>query len=258
MYGSSFVPRVSITKAWDNLHFKALLSSAFRSPSIQNMDLNTNLQAETSTIAEIEAGYCFSESMDIVISGYDMLTKKPIVYYYDEAEDEDEYINGSRSGTRGLEVECRHKTRTLSFAGNYSFYITEAKNVEANYEVPQNHDVVLAFPAHKVSAWASYVLSNKLSIYGSFVFKGPRYGIVTYDKETENTLYKKFRPTYTINIMTNFRNILSQHLTFSAGIKNLFNANDAIIQPYNNLHAPMPGASRQFVVKAAYNIPFKH
>ena len=257
LYGSSFVPRIGITKAWSRLHFKALLSNAFRSPSLQNMDLNTELKPETSTIAEIEAGYCFSESMNLVINSYDILTKNTIVYYYDEIGNQDDYINGSRSGTRGFEIEYRIKTKTTYLACNYSFYSTKAKNVISSYEVPVNHNVLLAFPAHKATLVGYINITGNINLHSSVIFKGPRYGIVSYDEESGETGYKKFNSVCTFNVMFNYNNAFTKNLSFGAGIKNLFNANDVIIQPYNNLHAPLPGSSRQYVFKAAYALGFK-
>ncbi len=257
LYGSSFVPRAGITRAWDKFHIKALLSRAFRSPSIENMDLNTELKPETSTIVELEAGFIVSENMDIIINGFDILTKEPILYYYNESGNEDDYINGYRSGTKGFEVEVRHKSKNMYIAANYSFYSTKEKNVVANYEVPVNHDVMLAFPAHKAAVWGHVNITSVFNIYSSFLFKGPRYGIISYSDETGETEYKKFAPVYLFNIMLNCNKVFVKNFTVGAGVKNIFNANDVIIQPYNNLHAPLPGSSRQYCIKAAYVFDFK-
>ena len=43
--GGSFVPRFGLTKVWDKFHIKALYSEAFRTPNIENINLNEILLA---------------------------------------------------------------------------------------------------------------------------------------------------------------------------------------------------------------------
>jgi len=44
-YGSAFVPRFSVTKTIEDIHFKLLASEAFRAPSLENINLNHFLVA---------------------------------------------------------------------------------------------------------------------------------------------------------------------------------------------------------------------
>ena len=195
--------------------------------------------------------------MAVTINGYNIVTNKPIIYFYNEDEERDDYLNGSHSGTRGVEIDYRLKTHDGYITCNYSFYTTDSKKIIPNYEVPYNHTVMLAFPAHMASVVGCVNISKKINLYSALLFKGPRYGITGYDDVNGKTFYQKFEPVYTFNLMLNLRNVFIKNISLSAGVKNLFNANDNIIQPYNGLHAPLPGPSRQYVLKLSYNIPFK-
>ena len=45
-FGSSFVPRVGLTRVLGRFHFKLLFSQAFRAPAIENLNINPSLQPE--------------------------------------------------------------------------------------------------------------------------------------------------------------------------------------------------------------------
>jgi outer membrane cobalamin receptor len=55
LFASSFVPRISITKVINRVHFKLLYSQAYRAPNTQNMDLNPDIQPEKTTVIEFES-----------------------------------------------------------------------------------------------------------------------------------------------------------------------------------------------------------
>ena len=95
----------------------------------------------------------------------------------------------------------RLKTHGGYIACNYSFYTTDSKKIITNYEVPYNHDVVLAFPAHKASVLGHLTISKEINLYSAVVFKGPRYGIVEYNDESGETIYQKFEPIYIFNLI---------------------------------------------------------
>jgi hypothetical protein len=54
--GSNFAPRVALGKRIERLHLKALYSGAFRSPGIENINLNPAITAEQTQVFEAELG----------------------------------------------------------------------------------------------------------------------------------------------------------------------------------------------------------
>jgi outer membrane receptor for ferrienterochelin and colicin len=257
MHKSSFVPRIALTKTWEQFHVKALLSQAYRTPSIENIDLNTSIKPENSTTVELEAGAMLSEHLSMSINAFDMSTKNTIVYFYNEEISDDGYENTSRSGTSGIEVEMKYKRKTNYLGCAYSFYSTSNKNIIPNYAVPDNSHVLLAFPAHKLNLFGNITISKKVSLYNELLFKGPRYGISAYDEDSDEKTYTKYEPVYSVNMMLHFKEVLTKQLTISTGVKNIFNENDLLIQPYYDLHAPLPGQSREFVLKLNYTFAVK-
>lgn len=257
IYENTFVPRIGLTKAWEKFHIKALLGQAYRSPSIQNIDANTSIEPEKSLTAEIEIGTQLTTNLSLSVNGFDMSTTKTIVYTYDDINDDDNYINAGKSGTRGIETELKFKKKANYFGIAYSFYSTGHQSMVENYRVPQNSDVQLAFPAHKVYSYANIAVTGKLSVQPQLEFKGPRYGISSYNQEYDTRYYQKFSAVTVCNIMLNSKDILTKNLNIAFGVKNIFDSNDVLIQPYYDLHAPIQGKTREVILKLTYQFNYK-
>jgi outer membrane cobalamin receptor len=255
-YSASFVPRFGVTKTIHQFHFKGLFSKAFRAPNTENIDLNQDIKPENTRVIEAETGYEINSKMMVTLNAFDITTKDPIVYYFDENTNNDAYRNFERTGTRGLEVEYKYKNKVGYWALNYSFYISNGTPIP-DYAVPNNDDVLLAFPAHKLNFTSGIKINDHINLNNSFSFSGPRYGIVAVNELSGDTLVKKFKPELLANFNLCYENLFVKGLSASLGAYNFLNASEAYIQPYNNLHAPLPGNSREFAIKISYDIHFK-
>jgi outer membrane receptor for ferrienterochelin and colicin len=151
----------------------------------------------------------------------------------------------------------KFKNKANYFGIAYSFYSTGKQSTVENYMVPQNADVQLAFPAHKIYGYVNISLNSKLHVQPQLEFKGPRYGITSYNEETDERYYQKINAMTVCNIMINSKALLAKNLNIAFGVKNIFNANDVLIQPYYDLHAPIPGKSREAILKLTYHFNFK-
>lgn len=256
-YEASFVPRLGITKVIKKAHFKILFSRAFRAPSTENMDLSPAIKPETTTVIEAEAGYALNDKMSFTINAYDILTKKPIGYQYNEMEMQDEYKNLNSMGTRGMEVQYNYKTEYGYFNMNYAFYAAKQSDMPESYAVPFNQDMALAFPSHKINVTAGAKITNHIKINTSVNIAGPRYGITGVSDLTGDTIIKRFAPITLLNTNINYDNFLVKGLDISFAVFNILNKKDYYIQPYNNLHAPMPANSREWVFKVSYDLNFR-
>ena len=54
---AAFVPRIGLTKVVNDWHFKLLYSQAFKTPVIENVNLNPDIKPERIEVAEFETGY---------------------------------------------------------------------------------------------------------------------------------------------------------------------------------------------------------
>ncbi|MEP7169691.1 MAG: TonB-dependent receptor plug domain-containing protein [Bacteroidota bacterium] len=256
LYSASFVPRFCITKTVNKLHLKLLFSKAFRAPNTENIDLNPNIKPESTNVFEAEAGYQINHKMMLTLNAFDISTKDQIVYYYDGVNNKDAYLNYQKTGTRGFEIEYKYKSRSGYLGCNYAFYIPFG-NALSGYAVPDNPDALLAFSPHKINFTSGIKIFKHIKLNSSLCISGPRYGIVAYNENTSDTTIKKFNPAAIVNLNISYDNLLLKGLTASIGANNLFDTKDYYIQPYNNLHAPLPSNGREFALKISYAINFK-
>ncbi|MBC7865886.1 MAG: TonB-dependent receptor plug domain-containing protein [Bacteroidia bacterium] len=257
-YGSAFVPRVGFTKKYKKFHFKALYSNAFRAPSIENIDLqdSTGIKPELTSVIEIEAGYQFFRKSFLTANFYDITTKNPIVYYYDSQGLTDSYRNFGHSGTRGVEVEYRFKEKWGYINFNYSFYTANGKKKIDDYRVSEDSAALLGFANHKFNLNASFKIKETgLSINPSLSFFGTRWAYTSVDSLGTSVL-EKINPSILTNLSINYDSPV-KGLTIGIGCYNLLDDKFSFIQPYNGYHAPLPGPSREIVLRLRYELKFK-
>jgi outer membrane receptor protein involved in Fe transport len=112
--------------------------------------------------------------------------------------------------------------------------------------------------AHKVTLNSNIYLTSKLSFSPTFVFTGKRYAFTMVDEEYV-PIATELDPYFLANAFFNYRNLLPG-LTLGAGVYDLLNERPLIPQGYNGedgAYAPIPGRSREFVIKLSYQVNFK-
>jgi outer membrane receptor protein involved in Fe transport len=100
-------------------------------------------------------------------------------------------------------------------------------------------------------------LSRNFSFSPTVVWVGKRYAYTTAEDYTP--IATNLRPYTLANVFFNYKNLVPG-LTLGAGVYDLFNTRPAMPQGYNGglgAYAPIPGASREFVVKLSYQVNFK-
>lgn len=258
VYGSSFVPRVGLTKKIEKFHFKLLYSNAFRAPAIENINLadSTGMKPERTTVIELEVGYQITRKSIFTVNFYDITTKGTILYYYDIINDADTYHNNAGSnGTRGAELEYKIKDHWGYIDVNYSYYTAEGKGKVNDYSVPQNNSMLLAFSAHKANLNVNFNYTRHFTINPSVTFQSDRYAYTSVDT-MGNGIVEKLPATFYANLFLRYVNIV-KGLDVGIGVYNIFDEPVKYLQPYNSLHAPLPGPSREFVIKVSYDLKFK-
>jgi outer membrane receptor for ferrienterochelin and colicin len=257
IYGSSFVPRVGLTKKIDKFHFKVLYSNAFRAPTIENINLtdSTGMKPERTSVIEFEAGYQLNRKSIVTVNLFDITTRGTIIYYFDNNTGMDAYHNVGSNGTRGGEFEYKIKDHWGYINLNYSFYTASGKGKIEDYEVPQNKSVLLAFSAHKANLNVNFNYTRHFTINPSVSFQSDRYACTSIDT-MGNGIIEKLPAVVYANLFLRYVNIV-KGLDVGVGVYNIFNERVRYIQPYNSLHAPLPGLSREFAIKVSYSFGFK-
>ena len=250
-FGDSFVPRLGITKVIDKFHGKLLVSQAFRTPSIQNIDPNPDIKPELTTVFELEAGYKLTDKMFVTANFFNIKIEDPIVYFYDGVTDAEGYANYEETGTRGVEVEYQYKDSWGSLAMNYSYYTAGGDNKVASYDVPGDENKLLALPQSKFNLYGSFALTKKLTFSPSITYLDERAGFVRADV-LDNPVLETFDPVLFANLYFQYKDLFIPGLTAGAGVFNLTDNDYAYIQPYNSGHSPLPAASREVVVRLKY------
>jgi outer membrane cobalamin receptor len=258
-FGNAFVPRIGITRVINKIHFKLLASEAFRSPSIGNIDVGSNLKVEKTFVVEAEAGYKINENMFITGNIYDITITNPIIYYDNGNISaipgiDWGYTNASKQGSNGLELEYKYKYTWGFSTINYSYYTTQWKSVPDYYQAAGHPTSVLGMPQNKFTLLNSIKLSEMINITPSLVYSGKRYGFI--QDANWNEVLKEYPRYLNINLNCSFTNILTKGMNMDLSIFNILNNKSALIQPYDGGYPPYPGMEREFIVRLSYNFKF--
>lgn len=263
-YGAAFVPRLALTKKIENFHFKILYSQAFRAPSIENINiaLNGSIKPERSNIFEFELGYQFTPEMLLTVNAYSISTRNILTYGTNGAAGSDFtewYTNATKAGTKGLEVIYSIRKKSFYANATYSFSSSIGGDTTVQtYIVPQNSHQYVGMYMHKVTLNTNFYITKSLSFDPTFVYAGKRYAYTTTVLNGNDVvpLMTKLNPYLLMNVFLNYKNILPG-LTAGIGAYDVFNRRPPIPQAYNGGYAPIPGRSREYVIKLYYQLNFK-
>ncbi|QHT70995.1 TonB-dependent receptor plug domain-containing protein [Rhodocytophaga rosea] len=258
-FGSAFVPRFAITKRFDNFHFKALYSHAYRAPGIENINYDAGIKPEHSQVAELELGYQFTPDMILAVNLYNIKTRDIIIYtssLLDNGNYLENYQNYDRSGTRGLEAIYKIQQPKWQANLSYSFYQALAGHTVDVYRVAPKPGLFVAFPAHKVTANGNLQLGSHLRISPSLIYSSERYGYTSLDEE-ENAVLERFAPYLLANLHVGYDNLGIKGLDAGIGIYDIFNTKQPLLRAYQSEIDYLPGRSRELVVKFSYRFSFQ-
>ena len=261
-YGAAFVPRMAITKKIENFHFKVLYSQAFRAPSIQNINIarTGSVKPEKSNVFEFELGYQFTAEMLLAINAFS-LTTRDILTYGSEGTGGDDftewYENATKTGTKGVELiySIRKKSWYTNLSYSFSRAVPGDETVET-YTIPQTNFQYAGMLAHKVAINTAVYIAPDISINPSLIYGGKRYAYTELDDAGE-PIATTLDPYVLANLYLNMRNLFVKGLTAGFGAYDILNQRPVIPQAYNGGYAPVPGRSREYIVKLSYQFDFK-
>jgi outer membrane receptor for ferrienterochelin and colicin len=250
-FGSSFAPRIGLTKAWDKLHFKLLVSRAFRAPGIMNIEYSSSIKPEKTWVNELELGYKINDNMFISANLFRISVKDPIIYYFDG---NDNYKNEGKTGTMGTEIEYRCKYIWGNITANYSYFASNSLNDVPNYEVPEHKNYLLGAPVHKFTLQSSFHLTKKLTFSPSLIYIGERYA---HTDTTGINDITEINSAFLVNAWFRYENLFIKGLDAAIGVYDLLDQKPAFIQAYNSSIPYYPGSSRELLIKLTYKFGFR-
>lgn len=264
-YGGAFVPRIAIMKNIKRFNLKLLYNRAFRAPGIENIDLNyylnpqlnePQIKPEITNVYNAEIGYQINKNIYIVTNIFRIALDNTIVYSITETGTEG-YDNLGKTGSQGIELAIKTKFENVYFNCDYSFYTTKNMNEIDDYAIPDNDNLFLGAPQHKATVFTGIKISNKLNANFSMIFFSKKYGYTTYNAATDDVEIKEFPSIVLANLFISYNDLIIKGLNAGCGVYNLFNSDYQFVQPYNGWHSPVPGISREFLVKLNYNFHWK-
>jgi outer membrane receptor for ferrienterochelin and colicin len=258
-FGSSFSPRIGITKKIGRANYKLQYASSFRAPSIENVQYaidRIKLLPETSNTLEGEASFKLNKNMYLAVNIFDITTHNAIKYYVKTDSvingDPDGYRNSkTTTGSQGFELEYKYKGALGFLNASFSYYTITHKGADSANFVALDKSVTLGTAQYKFSLLASINLGKHYFITPSAQFLGKRYGISSLDSAGNNVI-QTFPAQIVLNVFAGSTAI--KNITLGVGINNISNQNIFYIQAYNSKHAPLPGLGRNFYVSLKYHL----
>lgn len=259
--GNSAVPRLALTKVVDRFHAKLLASAAFRAPGIENLNVGRDVLPESTRTYELEAGYQFGEHVFASVNAFDTTITHPIVYTFDEAVGQG-YINAPSTGSRGVELEARLRSRRVDGGVNGSFATSAGKNAIPSYTVQDcagtlslgagscDSPRLLGLPALKAVVWANVELVADVRLDLSAVLVGARFANLPDGHGGARA--GELPPGALLNLSLSWRHVGLPGTTLGVGAYNLLNQSVPLAQPYDGGHAPVPGTPRELLVRLGY------
>jgi outer membrane cobalamin receptor len=257
-YGNALVPRLGLTKAFGDWHFKLLYAKAFRVPQLETIQLNPEIRPEYSRTTEFEAGCQLTEKMFLTLNLFDTLIDNPIIYY--ATADAEYQVNSGPLGTRGAELAYTYRDAWGFVNLGYSFnrctqdegFLNPESGimVDSIYKVPGHDDRTIGLPGHKVTLNASIRLLGQLTLNPSVIWFSQRYG---YNSITD-TAPEEIAPVALANLFVTYA--FTKELQLGAGVDDITNSAPVYLQAYNGGHAAIPGPSRAVVGKIRYALQF--
>jgi outer membrane receptor for ferrienterochelin and colicin len=267
-FGDAFVPRLALTKKIENFHFKILYSEAFRAPAIENINTaqGGRIKPEKSHVFEAELGYQFTPEMLFSVNIFTVNTDDVIIYVpvpNGTNQPDDSYKNYDRSGTRGIELQYSIRRNKNYINASYSYSVANSNTVD-KYVVPQTSSQFIGQLKGKLTLNASFAITNNFTVNPSIILGGKRYaynsfvnGVDSNGNSTKEPVVNEISPYTLANLFFNYRDLGIKGLTLGAGVYDLFDQRPVIPQAYNGDYAPIPTRSREYVLRASYQLDFK-
>jgi outer membrane receptor for ferrienterochelin and colicin len=250
--GSAFVPRLALTRRLDDLHFKLLASRAFRAPAVMNISLNPDVEPETATVLEAEAGWQAGPNTALAVNLFDIVIRDAISYTYDELTQAELYFNFDRTARRGLELELRHFMPLGNLTARFALARPYGEDVDF-FEVPGQPDRVLGLPLETASLALGVRLGKGRVLTPTLAWHGERQALSSVDGNGD-AVVSTLDPALLLNLCLDHPALLGiPGLALQLTLHDLLDEAPPFAQAYDSWHAPLPGPGRQAGLRLVYS-----
>lgn len=256
-FGAAFAPRIGITKSYRKFHGKLLYNTAFRAPSIQNINYKPDIKPEITNVFEIEAGYKINNHHFITVNLFDIKINRPIIFTVDSLHVYGTYLNFDKSGTRGIETEYKVQYAKFTLGINYSYYRAKDNINAAPYQIPNNKNALLGIPNHKFGFIATYQVTKNFSVNPGATFMSSKYAVTGVDN-TNGYIISEIDAKYLVNLNLRYQNLFVKHLECNLAVYDIFNQQVNYVQAYKGGLGPLPGTGTEVVLRLAYTLAFRN
>lgn len=248
--GSAFSPRLGLTRATDNWHFKWLRGAAFREPDIQTSNPafhsgTETLKPENTVVNEIEYGHTLGRKSYVTLSLFDQTIDDAIIYSYVPG-----YSNNPPIKTRGLDVQYWYKDETINLQANYS-HARANDNDLAIYNVMGHSGQNVGAAQDIANLWFGWRTPiHALSVSVDMRYVGARYAQV-YSPILVSNQQARLAPEKTLNLSVSYQMKL---MSWNLGVRNITNQHQFIPQAYNDVSTAFPFDSRECWLRVDFSL----
>ncbi len=248
--GRKFVPRLALTKVWEQLHAKVMYSKAFKTPQFSTIASailanNPIMDAEDTTDVEIEMGYQFSKTWQLTGNLYQLNIQDYIAF--DSATLAN--VTAGDVTTYGGELLLTMRTGNLDLDLGYSNAQLSSTTVDT-IRIEGEPRRVLGIPTHKLLVNTTYHFDQHSSINLNGVIVGSRYACFSDPANLICGGPHKLDLEYDFNL---FYQREYQNWRLGIGIANLLNSEVWYVQPYRGSQPPTPGLERRLMLNLEYH-----
>ncbi len=246
------LPRVALTRRWGDYYVKGMASRAYHPPTLMTISwLDPELRPEYAWDYEAEAGYQPSPNTLFRVNAF-AIDMKPVIFYSGN-------FSNSTVRSRGLEAEARFKNRRGSLNLAYSLYrahYDDRENAMAEDETGAAiREVTLGFPTHKVTLTTSLKVLGEVTVSPGLVWYSRRYvRKSSWFWDGTDSDYTPVNWVLDPAVLANLyvRSPLAAGWDVGLGVFNLFDEEYSSVTGSYVGNPPVPGPSRELVLRAAY------
>ena len=237
-------------------------TSAARLPSILNIAVASSektLATERVETIDLQTGIQISNGFSASVRAFHSLTTNGVAYLAND-DGEESYRNVKPFGSQGCEISVRKSKGKIRYQLSYGNYHS-LHNQTSSYCQVEGKSVNLAMPGQKGSASISVPLHPDLTASVMAIFQGSRYGVVGPNPASasgsvpilsKEYQYSHYPADLTLNLFLHYKVGITEGLEISLGIVDILNQGTQYVQPYAGFHMPLPGPTREYIVRICY------
>ena len=232
-FGSIAVPRIGLTYVHGPIHYKTLLSRAYKSPTLLIYGTSPIARPEKVRVAEVEVGYRFHDRTQLKFNVFNNKITDTLVY--SETLDSSQWFNEGVTDITGAELELRTNfTRGFIVANVSRHWLNE--NTIGSYQIFSYDAATDTFAPleklfgaaeRKITLRGKYQVLPDLSVSAGMVYNSERYSLV-YRPEWGFSTYTELDSQIITNVFAHFNHWADAGLSVSAGVYNLSDVNNVV------------------------------